>query len=223
MRGEATRHALIRAAIEVFGRDGYKAATTQEIARLADANPALVSYYYGGKEGLYRAVVEHIARRIEARIEPIAERTHALMRELEAGRVPAALRERRCLDLLFDVLDGCADVLADRESAGWARIVLHEQLEPTEAFETLYAAERGLLDVMTLLVAAMRGGGGPSTEDKLAVIGLLGEALVVRSAKGVLLRYLGWPELRTEQVAELKRRLRRNAVVVLRAGRDARS
>jgi AcrR family transcriptional regulator len=220
MRGEATRHALIRAAIEVFGREGYKAATTQEIARTADSNPALVSYYYGGKEGLYRAVVEHIARRIEARLEPVAARTDAVMREIEAGRLAAAVRERRCLDLIFDVLDGCVDALADPESAGWARIVLHEQLEPTEAFETLYAAARRLLDVLTLLVAMMRGAEAATSKDKLAVLGLLGEALLPRSAKGALLRYLGWPELGAAEVAELKRTLRRNAVAVLRAARE---
>lgn len=223
LRGEATRLALIRAAIEVFGREGYKAATTHEIARMAGSNPALVSYYYGSKEGLYRAVVEHIARRIDARVEPIAERARALMAEIDAGRVAGALRERRCLDLLFDVLDGCADVLTDPESAGWARIVLHEQLEPTEAFETLYGAERRLLDVLTLLVARMRGADAPDREDKLVVLSVLGEVLVLRSARATLERFLGWPALNAPEVAELKRRLRRNAIAVVRAARDVTS
>ncbi|HEU4617732.1 MAG TPA: CerR family C-terminal domain-containing protein [Gammaproteobacteria bacterium] len=222
MRGEATRLALIRAAIEVFGREGYKAATTSEIARTADANQALISYYYGGKEGLYRAVVEHISRRIDARTEPMADRVDALLREIDSGRVERSARERRCLELLFAILDACAEFfLTDAESAAWARIMLHEQREPTEAFETLYVSERRLLDVIAQLVAAMRGVARIAAQDRLVVLAILGEALVFRSARATAFRYLGWGESGAEHVAEIKQSLRRHAAALLGVGRAA--
>src|SRR5690606_37490820 len=68
-RGE-TRDALIDAGIRIFGRDGYLAATTKTIASEARANQALISYYFGGKDGLYRAVVERIVEEIGARLGP---------------------------------------------------------------------------------------------------------------------------------------------------------
>jgi AcrR family transcriptional regulator len=216
MRGEATRLALIRAAIEVFGREGYKAATTNEIARTADANQALISYYYGGKEGLYRAVVEHIARRIDARTQPLAERVDALVQAREPdGAAVGSGRQQRCRELLFEILDGFAEFLTDRESAAWARIIVREQREPTQAFEALYAAEERLLELMARLVASIRGRPRPAADDRLTVLSILGEALVFRTARAAVLRFLGWKGMRAEQVTRIKQTLRRNAAAML--------
>ncbi len=46
---------LLEAALDIFGRDGYEAATTRAIAKKAGVNIAAIPYYYNGKEGLYRA------------------------------------------------------------------------------------------------------------------------------------------------------------------------
>src|SRR5690606_4820124 len=82
VRREGTRAALIDAATRVFGRDGFHAASTKAIAREAGANPALISYHFGGKEGLYVAVVEHIVESMAARVGPIAVEVEAERRAL---------------------------------------------------------------------------------------------------------------------------------------------
>ncbi|HET6470821.1 MAG TPA: TetR family transcriptional regulator, partial [Pseudomonadales bacterium] len=41
-RGDQTREALIDAAIEIFGRDGFRAASTRSIADAAGVNQALI-------------------------------------------------------------------------------------------------------------------------------------------------------------------------------------
>lgn len=46
-------------AAELFAEKGYDAVSIRQIARNAGLNISLVSYYFGGKEGLYRAVVEN--------------------------------------------------------------------------------------------------------------------------------------------------------------------
>src|SRR5690606_39441765 len=83
VRGEGTRAALIEAATRVFGRDGFHAATTKAIAREAGANQALISYHFGGKEGLYTAVVEHIVESMGARIGPVVAEVEAERRRSE--------------------------------------------------------------------------------------------------------------------------------------------
>ncbi|MGW0606374.1 TetR/AcrR family transcriptional regulator [Streptomyces sp. NPDC002640] len=57
-RSDATRAAILEAAIARFAADGYERATIRAIARDAGIDPAMVMRYYGNKEGLYRAASE---------------------------------------------------------------------------------------------------------------------------------------------------------------------
>lgn len=58
-----TRHRLLEAAILVFAEKGYDGAGIREIAQRAQANSALVTYHFGGKEGLYREALRSIHER----------------------------------------------------------------------------------------------------------------------------------------------------------------
>ncbi len=58
-----TKERIIDIAGDIFGREGYKAATIRKIAEAADANIAAVNYHFRDKEGLYRAVLEDIFSR----------------------------------------------------------------------------------------------------------------------------------------------------------------
>lgn len=71
---EVTRRALVLSATRLFARDGYDGTTTDRIARDARVNKALISYHFGGKAGLYRAILlatfRDMNRRLEAADEP---------------------------------------------------------------------------------------------------------------------------------------------------------
>ncbi len=54
---EATKAAFVRAGEIVFAENGFDGATLDRLAEEAGANKALVSYYFGSKEGLYVAVI----------------------------------------------------------------------------------------------------------------------------------------------------------------------
>lgn len=60
--------AILNAAAEVFASQGYAGATIKEIAAKARVNSALLYYYYGDKEGLYRAVLGHLIGSISKEI-----------------------------------------------------------------------------------------------------------------------------------------------------------
>jgi AcrR family transcriptional regulator len=51
------RQRILHAALEVFAERGFEGARTREIAERAGANLGLVSYYFGGKERLWRESV----------------------------------------------------------------------------------------------------------------------------------------------------------------------
>lgn len=51
------RSQLIAAAIPLFAAKGLSGVNVREIARAAGVNPSQISYHFGGKEGLYAAVI----------------------------------------------------------------------------------------------------------------------------------------------------------------------
>src|SRR4051794_17375213 len=57
-----SREALLQAAKVIFARKGYDGATVKDLAEEAGVNVSLVSYYFQGKEGLFRACLETIGR-----------------------------------------------------------------------------------------------------------------------------------------------------------------
>lgn len=56
------RGQLLSAARKLFARRGLSATTIRDIAKEAQMNSAQISYYFSGKEGLYRACIEDIAQ-----------------------------------------------------------------------------------------------------------------------------------------------------------------
>lgn len=61
---ERTRAELLAVATEVFAEDGYSGARVDEIAARTRTTKRMIYYYFGGKEGLYRAVLEEAYRGI---------------------------------------------------------------------------------------------------------------------------------------------------------------
>ena len=55
-----TRTRLLQAAIRVFSQDGYRAASTRDIARRAKVNQVTLFRLFGGKSRLYAAVIKHL-------------------------------------------------------------------------------------------------------------------------------------------------------------------
>src|SRR5437763_14728279 len=79
-RGAQARLALLRAAVEVFGDSGLEAATTRDIAQRSGQNIAAIAYYFGGKEGLYLAVAEHLVELLSARAGRLLAAIEAFLR-----------------------------------------------------------------------------------------------------------------------------------------------
>jgi AcrR family transcriptional regulator len=54
---EATKQALLAAAVAVFAERGFDGATTKEVAARAGVNEGLIQRYFAGKAGLLQAIV----------------------------------------------------------------------------------------------------------------------------------------------------------------------
>jgi AcrR family transcriptional regulator len=57
---ENTRERILRVAIDEFSGKGYSGARVDVICRQSRVNPRMIYHYFGGKDGLYVAVLEHV-------------------------------------------------------------------------------------------------------------------------------------------------------------------
>jgi TetR/AcrR family transcriptional regulator len=88
---ELSRRRILAAAADAFSREGYGGARINEIARRAKTNKRMLYHYFGGKEGLYTAVLEDAYATFRA-----AERS------LSIDDLPPRRGLRRLIEFTFD-------------------------------------------------------------------------------------------------------------------------
>ena len=71
---DVSRRAILDAAEDLFSQRGYERATLAQIGRRAGVSTGLPTYFFGGKDALYRAVLERLIAEREARLAPLAAR-----------------------------------------------------------------------------------------------------------------------------------------------------
>jgi len=207
-RGEETRQRLLQAAIDVFGRHGFEASTRQ-LAAAAGVNLAAIPYHFESKHGLYLAAAEHIAGEIRSRLDPALDRARLAL----AAPAPPDAADARAL--LAEILEAFARMMVDDASASWARFVIREQMEPSDAFDRLHGGFIGpAFATLAPLIARITGGTAEDERVRLQVPRLLGQILMLRSARATLLRELHWNAIGEAEFA-LIRDLIRTSVVAL--------
>jgi AcrR family transcriptional regulator len=69
--GEATRHALVAAAREMFGDRGYADTSLDEIVRRAGCTKGALYHHFSGKRDLFRAVFEAVKKELSQQAFPV--------------------------------------------------------------------------------------------------------------------------------------------------------
>ncbi len=128
---DRTRRALLDAALVEFSAKGRAGARVSEIAARAGVNKQLISYYFGGKDGLYRALVERWLEQEAGFGEPGLP-----LEELVARYVADSVAQRDLHRLVLrEGLDGApepeaADAVADAEVEDLRRRQREGELAP---------------------------------------------------------------------------------------------
>ena len=68
-RSDATRTALLDAALEEFAAHGFEGASTRAIATRAGTHQPQINYHFESKEALWRAAVDHLFARLDDRLD----------------------------------------------------------------------------------------------------------------------------------------------------------
>ena len=197
---------LLEAAVDQFGRFGLDGASTRSIARASGTTMSSITYHFGGKEGLYLAAADHIAAQVRGVIGPQRER---------AQKLAATASREQVIDLLLALLDIQAQMMLSPESEAWSRFIVREQQQPTDAFERLYdGIIEPFLETFVLLIARVRPDMDEVERRMMAVL-LLGQTMVLRVGRAAVCRTLGRKTLGEEDAAQLRARLRKNALCIL--------
>jgi TetR/AcrR family transcriptional regulator len=133
---EAKRARIVRAAIDEFAARGFKGASMDAIAARTDTTRAMINYYFGGKEKVYLAVLEHVyagIRRAES--------------QLDLDHLPPVDAIRRIVEFTFDYY---------LEHQGFVRLVVAENqargrhLRKSRMMRTL---NRPIIDLLARVIA----------------------------------------------------------------------
>ncbi|CAM5766127.1 CerR family C-terminal domain-containing protein [Bosea minatitlanensis] len=210
-----TREALIRAGLDLFGRQGFEASSIRAIAQAAGVNSAGIAYHFGGKDGLRQACAEAIVATLKQRVFGAA----AAMPPLD-GLAPEA-----AVDLLLAIVGRVVAFVAQApESETIARFVMREMTEPTPAFETLYEGLVGPVHGALCRLWAVATGTEPEAQEtRLAVFATIGQVLYFRLARPAVMRRMGWSAMdaaESEAIAAVIRGNLRASIAAMREGRS---
>jgi AcrR family transcriptional regulator len=134
--GEPARDRLLLAGLRLFADQGYAKTSIRRIALAAGTNVAAVSYYFGNKAGLYRAVFWGM---------PVAAG------EDREGATERPDRPAESLDAIFrNILEPLRDGTLAR---CWIKLHRREMLEPTGLWQE--KVDRGMQPMHAALVAIL--------------------------------------------------------------------
>jgi AcrR family transcriptional regulator len=140
-KGEQTRQAILAAAVERFGRDGYRSTSVADIARDAGVGGTVAYAYFPNKEALFLAAIDEDAAGVigEGLIHVVGSRSHddwqqavlvhmvgavsrhPLARRLLAGLEPEVTDRVLEIPALAELRKAMAARLADDQLAGLVR------------------------------------------------------------------------------------------------------
>lgn len=193
------RDRLLHAGIQVFARYGFEGTTTRQLAGAAQVNQAAIPYYFGGKEKLYHAVVDHIVHQVAP---PRMAAAGKCADALADPATPRAVLAR----LLTDILHSLVDLISAPEAINYGRIIVREQMAPTAAFDIVYD---GMIRHVHATVSALVGRLIEAPADAPGTIlrahALLGQVFMFLAAREAILRRLKTTVLAPEALNEIRR------------------
>ena len=168
------RERLLKAGEEIFGLVGFHRATIREICQRAHVNNAMVAYYFDGKEGLYKAVLEYSLT--ESLRKPHDRAT---------SRVQQAGPEERLRAFIAEFLQYA---LAEEPSRSrTARLIMREMAEPSAALGwVVERLLRPVVDDVEALVRELLGGRAGDEDIRWYTHSIVGQCLHYRSQKPAL-------------------------------------
>lgn len=172
-RGEDTRRRILESALDLFASHGYEGASTRLIAESAGVNLPAIQYYFGNKEGLFRAIIEDLIADSDRHLSDVAPRVRAALENRDA--TPAELTERLC-----DLLESFVTlVTGGRQVESRRRFFARAEVEEAPGLDLLHAS--GMQRIFNPCLGLLsRIHGKPETDPEMALrtMALVGQVVI---------------------------------------------
>ena len=190
---------LIEAGLEIFGAYNLEGATTRQLAQRAGVNQAAIPYYFGGKEGLYLAVIRYMLQHKGAQVLPVAERIRRKM----TGRQLAPEEALALIRTLFSTI--VSVLLQDQATTTWARIIVREQMQPTKAFDIVYEQLiRHVHEALSVLLAIILKRKATDPVVILRAHTLVGQIIIFLSGRETIRRRMNWEKYTATEIKQIQ-------------------
>jgi AcrR family transcriptional regulator len=195
---------LLSTALDIFGRHGFGGASTRQLAEAAGVNLQAIPYYFAGKEGLYLATADYLAQMIGAHFGGMRQTICARQEELAVSGESMAPAEARAF--LTQMAETMITLFVSKMSESWARFIIREQMEPTEAFGRIYEGiMRPMIEIARRLIATVLGEDPESEHVRLRTLSFVGSILVFRVAHAAVLAQMEWKQIGTDEITVLRK------------------
>jgi len=200
---ENTRDRLIKNAMEMFAEQGYDKTSVRELARKADANIAAINYHFGGKEGLYQAVLEYIVDYMDSWAMPLVNAYDDFLKEQNG-----TFEMNKTINWIEEFIDTFITRAFESYESNILlhKIIVREQLKPTLGFNKIYSmaslklAEHIISDLLSKISDA--------NEDKIiiytnSIIGLMHRFVSANSSVRTELNVKDFTKSQKQDIKEL--------------------
>jgi AcrR family transcriptional regulator len=211
---DQTRQALVRAALELFGENGFDGTSTREIAARANANIASIAYHFGGKEGLRDACADFIVETIQA----VAGRALPISQGIPGNAAdPEGAQQQMCLTLDMMV----NSIMGRPEIAPIIQFMLREMAHPTAALDRIYA---GVVEPvhkrLCQLWETATGEPAESEATRITVFTVIGQVIYFRIGREVIMRRMGWSDTGPRESGMIAAAVKANLDAMFRQRKD---
>ncbi len=114
---------IINSAIELFADKGFDRTSIRDISRLANTSVSMISYHFGGKEGLYNSILKNLF-----------EKQVLYMNEFFEPEKFVHLSKTQKAEVFLNALDKIVDFLYSQMSSKLMVFLVKEQQNPKTAF-----------------------------------------------------------------------------------------
>ena len=193
---------ILDAATHLFAKKGFDGTSIREICKTAGVNICMISYYWGGKQELYRGIIDNL-------LEKQIEYSKGF---LDLDKNPKDMSKEECVKLLMIIAEKLVDFFYTNVSSDLIVLLLKEQQKPN------FIVNSPVLDYMRSIIARILN---KNVNDKLVIfktLFMLSQVNSPRILPAFSLRQLGQEDFSQEDIKIIKENVKLYIKAIVKEG-----